>query len=194
MFGVENLICFFRYVVHAKKWDNSSRIEKPLYLSDIKNISIGSNSRIRKNSFIFVKTATGCSQSELIIGNNTRLSYGVHIVATQKIEIGNNVNFAPNVYLADNSHNFEDVNVAPKDQPLKQLNPVIIGDDTWIGRNVCVIGCSVGKHCVIGANSVVKHDIPDYSVVAGAPARIIKRYNFESLRWEKTNSKGDFIS
>lgn len=53
---------------------------------------------------------------------------------------------------------------------------VSIGDDTWIGTNVVIAGTvEIGKHCVIGANSVVTHDIPDYSVVAGCPARVIKQ-------------------
>lgn len=53
---------------------------------------------------------------------------------------------------------------------------VSIGDDTWIGTNVVIAGTvEIGKHCVIGANSVVTHDIPDCSVVAGCPARVIKQ-------------------
>ena len=53
---------------------------------------------------------------------------------------------------------------------------VLIGDDTWIGTNVVIAGTvEIGKHCVIGANSVVTHDIPDYSVVAGCPAKVIKQ-------------------
>ena len=53
---------------------------------------------------------------------------------------------------------------------------VSIGDDTWIGTNVVIAGTvEIGKHCVIGANSVVTHDIPDYSVVAGCPAKVIKQ-------------------
>ena len=53
---------------------------------------------------------------------------------------------------------------------------VSIGDDTWIGTNVVIAGTvEIGKHCVIDANSVVTHDIPDYSVVAGCPARVIKQ-------------------
>jgi acetyltransferase-like isoleucine patch superfamily enzyme len=52
-----------------------------------------------------------------------------------------------------------------------------------------VSGASVGKHCVIGANAVVTHDIPDYSVAVGIPARVIKRYNFETQQWEKVEDK-----
>lgn len=63
-----------------------------------------------------------------------------------------------------------------------------VGDDTWIGTNVVIAGnIHVGKHCVIGANSVVTKDIPDYSVAAGIPAKVIKRYDFDKGEWIKTN-------
>ena len=52
-----------------------------------------------------------------------------------------------------------------------------IGDNSWIGNHAAIIGCSVGRHCVVGANAVVTRDVPDYCVVAGSPARIIKRYD-----------------
>lgn len=83
--------------------------------------------------------------------------------------------------------------MAPRDQPVKQLNDVIIGDDTWIGEHAVIIGASIGKHCVIGSNSVVTHDIPDFSIAVGTPAKIIKRYDFETGKWRKTDSKGSFI-
>ena len=63
---------------------------------------------------------------------------------------------------------------------------IIIDEGTWLGTKVTVVGkVHIGKHCIIGANSVVTKDIPDYCVVAGIPARIIKRYNFSTQQWEK---------
>ena len=70
---------------------------------------------------------------------------------------------------------------------------MIIGDGVWLGENACVIGVSIGKNSVVGANAVVTKDVPDYCVVAGAPAYIIKRYNFEKKEWCKTNKEGQFI-
>lgn len=63
---------------------------------------------------------------------------------------------------------------------------VIISDGTWIGTNAVIVGnVKIGKNCVIGANSVVTKDIPDYCIAAGIPARIIKRYNIETHSWER---------
>ena len=65
-----------------------------------------------------------------------------------------------------------------------QESKVIIGEGSWLGTNVVVVGkVSIGKHCVIGANSVVTKDIPDYSVAAGIPAKVIKKYDFEKKEW-----------
>ena len=52
---------------------------------------------------------------------------------------------------------------------------------------MCILGASVGKHCVIGANSVVTKDIPDYCVAVGSPAVVVKRYNTINKKWEKYN-------
>ena len=66
------------------------------------------------------------------------------------------------------------------------MGGVSIGDDTWIGTNVVIVGTvEIGKHCVIGANRVVTHDIPDYCVAAGSPCKVLKRYNMVTREWEK---------
>src|SRR5690606_32270085 len=102
-----------------------------------------------------------------------------HLYATGLVDIGNNVLIADKVYISDNLHSYEDVNIPIWKQPIKQLREVRIGNNSWIGENVCIIGANVGNHCVIGANSVVTKDIPDYCIAVGTPAKIIKRYCFE---------------
>ena len=63
---------------------------------------------------------------------------------------------------------------------------VLIDDGTWLGTNVVVVGnVYISKQCVIGANSVVTKDITDYCVATGSPAKVLKRYNFESKEWER---------
>lgn len=77
-------------------------------------------------------------------------------------------------------------------QPIVQKKEVRIGEGSWLGVGVSVIGASIGKHCVIGSNAVVTKDIPDYCVAIGIPARIIKRYNPEVGKWLRTNPDGSF--
>lgn len=136
---------------------------------------------------------TGNKNCSLSIADGTYIGRFCHFYATSKIEIGEKVLIADRVYLSDNLHEFVNVNVPVIDQPVKQINDVIIGNGAWLGENVCVIGAKVGKQSVVGANSVVIKDIPDYCVAVGSPAKIIKRFSFEKKEWLKTDDEGNFI-
>ncbi len=100
---------------------------------------------------------------------------------------------ADRVYISDNLHGYENPNVPILKQPIKQNGTVRIGEGSWLGVGVAVIGANIGKHCVIGANAVVTKDIPNYSVAVGIPAKVIKRYNPETNKWERTYPDGSFI-
>lgn len=81
-------------------------------------------------------------------------------------------------------HGFEDPDIPICLQARYGKGPVRIGAESWLGFGVKVMsGVSIGRHCVIGAGSVVTADIPDYSVAAGVPARVIKRYDPASGLW-----------
>ena len=90
--------------------------------------------------------------------------------------------------IVDHSHQYENVEVPVKLQEVSEGGPVRIERDCWIGANVFVFpNVTIGRHSVIGANSVVKQDIPPYSVAVGAPAKVIKRYDFNRGEWVKLN-------
>jgi acetyltransferase-like isoleucine patch superfamily enzyme len=137
---------------------------------------------------------TGSSAATLRIGSGTYIGRFCHIYATAEITIGTKVLMADKVYIADNLHGHADITVPVIDQPVQQTNPVAIGDGAWLGENVCIIGASVGKNAVIGANAVVTKDIPDYAVAVGAPAYIIKRFDNNLQQWRKTDKLGNFIA
>jgi acetyltransferase-like isoleucine patch superfamily enzyme len=68
------------------------------------------------------------------------------------------------------------------------------GKNCFIGYgSVIQAGTILGKQCIVGANSVVRGIFPDYSVIVGAPARIVKRYDTKSKEWKKTYKNGEFI-
>ncbi|NFT98465.1 acyltransferase [Clostridium botulinum] len=100
---------------------------------------------------------------------------------------------SPNVYITYHGHGFNDINIPITEQGRKnKSNRVKIGDGTWIGINSSIIGnVSIGKNCVIGANSFVNTNIPDYSVAVGSPAKIIKMFNFISNKWEIIRKDSD---
>ena len=119
----------------------------------------------------------------LEIGEGAEIGMFSRVASQGEVIIGKNVFSGPHIFIADYNHEYRDIEKPIKNQgnlvkPSARFNRggVSIGDDTWIGTNVVIAGTvEIGKHCVIGANSVVTHDIPDYSVVAGCPAKIIKQ-------------------
>lgn len=177
-----------------KEFGRNSKLNRPLRIQGPKNISIGKEVKINDQTWLAAWPLTNKDYARLIIGDYATLGDFNHIWATHQIIIGKRVLTANHVYISDNLHDYKDVNKAIVSQPIVQLSDVNIGDGAWIGENVCIIGASVGKNSVIGANSVVTHDIPDFSVAVGSPAKVIKRYDFDLKIWRKTDSKGNFIN
>ena len=156
----------------------------PLQLEGCENIFIG-NVSIGYKVWLAAMPLTDASECKLIIKDGCRIGNFNHIYATGELVIEANVLTADKVYISDNLHGYDDISLPIYQQPIKQKGHVTIGEGSWLGENVCVVGASVGKHCVIGANSVVVKDIPDYSVAVGIPAKVVKQYNFEQKKWLK---------
>lgn len=177
-------------------WFNSyafGAFGKHNYLFDLEllnppNIFLGSNLWISKTQLASSKGG------KLIIGNHVAIGRFSQIYALQSIIIEDGVLMAENTFISDNTHTFTDITTPVRDQDIKPLGNVVIGSGTWIGRNVVVNGCKIGRNCIIGAYTFLKKDIPDYCVVVGNPARIVKRYNPQSGQWEKTDKDGNFIN
>lgn len=128
----------------------------------------------------------------LFIGENVQVNDYVHITAMESVVIGNNVLMASKIYISDCSHgsysgNTNDSN--PDSIPAERAlfsKPVVIKDNVWLGEFVSVLpGVTIGKGTIVGANSVVSKNLPDYVIAVGTPAKPIKKYNFETQKWEK---------
>lgn len=128
----------------------------------------------------------------LIFGNNVQLNDFVHINALERVEIGNNVLIASKVFITDLEHGSYIGNMNDsipytivKDRPLSSKH-VKIEDNVWIGELVSVLpGVTIGENSIIGANSVVTKNIPANSIAVGNPARVVKKYNFNTQKWER---------
>lgn len=184
---------FHKYEKRFRNFGDNTFINKPLRINHPENISLGHHVRIGNQTWLAATPLAGEINCELIFKDGAMIGDYNHIYATGKIVIEENALTANFVYISDNLHSYEDIDTPITKQPIKQLRPVVIGEGSWLGEHVCVIGASVGKHCVIGANSVVTHDIPDYCVAVGSPAHIIKRYNSKTHLWEKTDENGCFL-
>lgn len=108
------------------------------------------NTSIAKNTYI----GPQCNIGKCRIGQDTLLGSGVHIMSGK------------------GQHNFDDLSTPIKNQG-GTFEQVTIGDDCWVGNNALIMA-NVGNHCVVAAGSVVINDIPDYAIVAGNPAKVIK--------------------
>lgn len=124
---------------------------------------------------------------EIIIGSESRVGIGNTIIGP--VHIGNKVNLAQNITISGLNHKFTDITKPISEQGVS-TSPVIINDDVWIGANSVILsGVKIGKHCVVGAGSIVTMDIPEYCVAIGNPGRIVKRYDFEKKEWVKLTYK-----
>lgn len=127
----------------------------------------------------------------LKIGNKVQVNDYVHIGAVNKIIIGNNVLIASKVFISDHNHGIysgmsqSSPDMAPESRPIQSL-PIIIEDNVWLGEQVSVLpGVTIGKGSIIGANSVVSKDIPSNCIAVGIPAKVIKKFNYTTNKWEK---------
>ena len=120
-------------------------------------------------SYCCINNAVG----DVTIGDHTRI--GIHCTVIGPVCIGNNVNLAQGITVSALNHNFEDTTRRIDEQGIS-TKPVVIGDDVWIGANAVILpGVTIGQHVVVAAGAVVTKDVPDYSLVAGVPAKVIKQ-------------------
>jgi lipopolysaccharide O-acetyltransferase len=127
----------------------------------------------------------------IVIGNHVRISRWTHIGATNYVEIGDNVLMGSKVVVIDHNHGLYSVNptsleIAPSLRPLDHEGKVIVGANVWLGDGVAVLpGSTIGKGCVIAANSVVNGTIPPFTIAAGMPAKVVKVFDVEKNKWIK---------
>lgn len=160
-------------------------IRRPVYIRGRKGMSFGAGFttgyRCRFELFQPERKVT------LKIGENCKIGDHVHIVASEKVTIGDDCLVASHVFISDTNHGSGAENpLTPPDSRPLTAQPVSIGKCVWIGEGVAVLpGAKIGDGCVIGAHAVVKGEIPPYTVAVGAPARPVKKYNFETKQWER---------
>lgn len=165
---------------------------------DPTKVRIGNGTHIRGTIFVYPYSVGGVK-----IGDNSYLGENSIIRAGNSITIGNNVLLAHNVTIIDtDSHEINPIDRAtsyadlirnghPKHSPEGVLNaPIVIKDYAWISYGVSILkGVTIGEGAIIGCGSVVTHDIPDYCLAVGNPARVVKTLNKEKLNHQKNDSK-----
>lgn len=160
-----------------KHFGKDSLIAPGVKLHAPKYITVGKGSSILSHCIIEAYP-TNTHKPQLKIGNNVSLGEYSHITCANKITIGDGVLTGRFVLITDNSHgnNTKEVaDIAPLARVVHSNGPVYIGENVWIGDKVTILpNVTIGKGCIIAANAVVTKDIPEYSVAAGIPAKVIK--------------------
>ncbi|PUE15622.1 hypothetical protein B9Z38_12825 [Limnohabitans sp. MMS-10A-160] len=160
----------------------------PLFIANPDRISIGSKVLIRDHARLEV-----VGNGSIRIGHSSSFEQNVSISSCGELIIGDNVTVSFCSMITDIDHDYQEIGVHILRQP-HLIQPTRIGDNCFIAAGAKIqAGTVLGKQCIVGSNAVVRGTYPDYCVLVGVPAKVIKRYNVETLRWEKTQPDGSFL-
>lgn len=153
-----------------------SVISLPVRITGEERIEIGSGVFLGSGCWLQVLPDGDNHSSAISIGSGTSMSGMCTVSAVRQVCLEENVLLARNVYISDHIHRYSGKDLPILAQGVDKIRPVLIKRGAWLGQNVVVCpGVTIGSGAVVGANSVVNQDIPDYSVAVGSPARVVKR-------------------
>jgi acetyltransferase-like isoleucine patch superfamily enzyme len=165
---------------HKRGKDALIRFRTRMDVLPFNNFSIGNNSTIE--DFSTINNGMG----DVHIGNNVRI--GISNVIIGPVSIGDYVILAQNVVISGLNHSYQDITIPICLQKCIS-SEVKIEDEVWVGANsVITAGVTIGKHAVVAGGSIVTKNVLPYTIVAGNPAKVIKKFNFESGIWEFVNN------
>jgi acetyltransferase-like isoleucine patch superfamily enzyme len=149
-------------------------------------IRIGDRTLILPHCGIFALSRYGDQtfSPSVVIGNNVYIGRHAYFTSINSILIGDGSVLSDYVYISDLSHGFDPGAGLIMKQPLQSKGPVVLGKNCFLGFGVSVMpGIALGEWCVVGANSVVTQSFPAFSMIAGAPARLLKTFCHEKKQW-----------
>jgi acetyltransferase-like isoleucine patch superfamily enzyme len=153
-------------------------------------ISIGEEVFVQRNAWLVVPLfdmPTVEDRAYLSIGRGTRIGPNCLISAASNVEIDEYVLFGPNVYVSDHAHSYEDISRPISQQGIFSRGTVKIQRGCWLGINSIIYAAdgplTIGEHSVVAGNSFVRRSVDPYTVVAGNPARVVRRYDHSEGKW-----------
>lgn len=182
------------YKLMFKSMGLKSVIKKPMFLTP-EYISIGSGCYVWNDARIEAVTsyANKSFNPHIILEDGVTIQQRCHITAADTLIIGKDTAILFDVMITNIDHKYEDLSTPVGNQPLI-VKKTQIGENCFIGSGAKIqAGTILGKHCVVGTNAVVRGIFPDYCVIVGVPAKIVKRYDEKSGVWKRTDKDGNFI-
>lgn len=177
------LVYPFASIGHGVSFHYTSQVYRPRAL----RISLGNSVSLRKDAWLNVATDEPTGEPVIVLEDNCHIGYGSIISAKNCIHLERDVLVGQQVIIVDHNHAYEDITIPVVKQDITEGGRIRIGQGSWIGRGAAIIcpkgELTIGRNCVIAVNSVVTRSIPDYSVVVGMPARIIRQYDPETRSW-----------
>jgi lipopolysaccharide O-acetyltransferase len=166
-----------------RAFGSGARVDFPAFVIGARAIEIGDRALIGRGARLeahFVREG----ETRIRIGARTRIAPHVHIGAAGLVEIGAECGIGSYTWITDHDHDTSDPRNSVVAHKRICISPTVIEDGVYIGERVAVLrGVRIGRGSVIGTNSVVLRDVPPYSIAAGVPARVIKRFDPESGAW-----------
>lgn len=166
---------FFHYIYLKVQYGKKINVHLVNSIRGKLCIEILGKSKVKIGRFLMTRGPLylKCTEGALIeIGNECFFNNNCSITAAEKVTIGNQCKFANNLVVVDHDHAIEQGHATAK----LTSKPVCIGDNVWVGANCTILkGVNIGTGAIIAAGAVVTKDVPDHTIVAGVPARVIKR-------------------
>lgn len=150
-------------------------------------ISLGDSMSLREYAWLSVATEDPSGDPVIVVESNCHIGFGSIVSARNRIHLERDVLVGQFVLIVDHNHAYENINLPILEQGITEGGRIRIGQGAWIGRGASIIcprgELTIGRNSVVAANSVVMGSIPEYSVAAGFPAKIIRQYDPKKDAW-----------